>query len=125
VPEAVRCGGPLPFADLPGLAFQVVHQLDGRFQFLWSIYRAHSMAEDEIVFPALEAKEQLSNVSRAYTLDHQQEEQLLKDVQQVSRWVGRSGGRSVSRSVGWSLPPSPPSYFSGPALSLLLFRVEG
>lgn len=49
-----------------------LQQLDGRFQFLWGIYRAHSQAEDEIVFPALECKEALHNISHAYTLDHEQ-----------------------------------------------------
>ena len=40
-------------------------------------------AEDEIVFPALESKEALHNVSHAYSLDHQQEEQLFKDIHEV------------------------------------------
>ena len=40
-------------------------------------------SEDDIVFPALEAREALHNVSHAYTLDHQQEEQLFKDLDQV------------------------------------------
>ena len=117
---------------------QMIQQLEGRFQFMWGLYRAHSLSEDEIVFPALEvrsgqcgarpgqlasaaaittyflllmcqqqnaafaavsppgpvigevsrvavnpscgllqAKEALVNVSHAYTLDHQQEEELL------------------------------------------------
>ena len=63
---------------------QMVLQIEGHFKYMWGLYRAHSLAEDEIVFPALEAKEQLHNVSHAYTLDHQQEEQLLKDLHQVS-----------------------------------------
>lgn len=41
-------------------------------------------AEDEIVFPALEAKEALINVSHAYTLDHQHENELFEEVEQVS-----------------------------------------
>ncbi|KAA6419094.1 MAG: hypothetical protein FRX49_10834 [Trebouxia sp. A1-2] len=40
-------------------------------------------AEDEIVFPALESKDALRNVSHAYSLDHQQEEQLFKDIHEV------------------------------------------
>ena len=40
-------------------------------------------AEDEIIFPALEAKEALSNVSHAYTLDHQQEEELFDGLHAV------------------------------------------
>jgi hypothetical protein len=46
--------------------------LHTRFQFLWGIYRTHSTAEDEIVFPALEAKDALHNISHSYTLDHHQ-----------------------------------------------------
>lgn len=62
----------------------MISQIEGHFKYMWGMYRAHSLAEDEIVFPALEAKEQLLNVSHAYTLDHEQEEQLLKDLHQVS-----------------------------------------
>ncbi|KAK9834239.1 hypothetical protein WJX84_003552, partial [Apatococcus fuscideae] len=61
----------------------LLKQLEGRFHFLWGIYRAHSEAEDAIVFPALESKEALHNVSHAYTLDHLQEEQLFRDVHKV------------------------------------------
>lgn len=32
----------------------MIQQLEGRFQFMWGLYRAHSLSEDEIVFPALE-----------------------------------------------------------------------
>lgn len=63
---------------------------------MWGMYRAHSLAEDEIVFPALEAKEQLLNVSHAYTLDHEQEEQLLKDLHQArcySSYLQSKGSR--------------------------------
>eukprot|EP00798_Chlamydomonas_sp_ICE-L_P000661 gene661-2096_t len=69
--QAIK-GGSLPKS--------AVQQLDGRFQFLWGIYRAHSRCEDEIVFPALESKEVLRNVSHAYTLDHHQEEILFLDL---------------------------------------------
>lgn len=62
---------------------EFLRQFSGRFQFLWGLYRAHSNAEDEIVFPALEAKEALHNVSHSYTIDHKQEEQLFKDIAQV------------------------------------------
>jgi zinc finger-like protein len=61
-----------------------LRQFQGRFQFLWGLYRAHSNAEDDIVFPALEAKEALHNVSHSYTIDHKQEEQLFKDIAEVS-----------------------------------------
>ncbi|XP_047330056.1 zinc finger protein BRUTUS-like [Impatiens glandulifera] len=55
-------------------------QFSGRFRLLWGLYRAHSNAEDDIVFPALESKETLHNVSHSYTLDHKQEEKLFEDI---------------------------------------------
>lgn len=57
-----------------------LRQFTGRFQLLWGLYRAHSNAEDEIVFPALEAKEALHNVSHSYTIDHKHEEQLFQEI---------------------------------------------
>lgn len=60
-----------------------VQDLEGRFTFLWGIYQAHSKAEDEIVFPALERKEATHNISHAYTLDHQQEGQYFSQVEAV------------------------------------------
>jgi zinc finger-like protein len=75
-----------------------VRGLRARFEFLRGIYRAHSHAEDDIVFPALEAKEALHNVSHAYTLDHQQEEQLLQgvgDVVEALAALAGGGGRGL------------------------------
>ncbi|EFN52596.1 hypothetical protein CHLNCDRAFT_138627 [Chlorella variabilis] len=60
-----------------------IQELEAKFQFLRGIYRAHSKAEDEIVFPALEAKETLHNVSHAYTLDHKEEEQYFDELAAV------------------------------------------
>ncbi|GJM93522.1 hypothetical protein PR202_ga10084 [Eleusine coracana subsp. coracana] len=60
-----------------------LRQFIGRFRLLWGLYRAHSNAEDEIVFPALESRETLHNVSHSYTLDHKQEEQLFEDISDV------------------------------------------
>ncbi|KAJ4959170.1 hypothetical protein NE237_026281 [Protea cynaroides] len=57
-----------------------LRQFSGRFRFLWGLQRAHSNAEDEIVFPALESKEALRNVSQSYTLDHKHEEKLFEDI---------------------------------------------
>ncbi|XP_047337425.1 zinc finger protein BRUTUS-like [Impatiens glandulifera] len=57
-----------------------LRQFTGRFRLLWGLYIAHSNAEDEIVFPALESKEALHNVSHSYTLDHKQEEKLFADI---------------------------------------------
>ena len=80
-----------------------LQQLDGRFQFLRGIYRAHSKAEDEIVFPALEAKEALHNVSHAYTLDHEQEEQLFHDLAGVISKVKSSSSMQDVRSLSLQL----------------------
>eukprot|EP00250_Pteridium_aquilinum_P019141 c24314_g1_i1 orf=828-4589(+) len=60
-----------------------LRQFTGHFMLLWGLYRAHSNAEDEIVFPALEAKEALHNVSHSYAIDHVQEEQLFEDISAV------------------------------------------
>ncbi|GIL45357.1 hypothetical protein Vafri_2604 [Volvox africanus] len=91
----VRCAQPIALLE-PGLTgaldsgrvatargglLPVLQNFHGRFQFLQGIYRAHSKSEDEIVFPALEAKQALRNVSHAYTLDHRQEEQLFADLE--------------------------------------------
>ncbi|XP_057416206.1 zinc finger protein BRUTUS-like isoform X2 [Lotus japonicus] len=58
----------------------ILRHFSGRFRLLWGLYRAHSNAEDDIVFPALESKEALHNVSHSYMLDHKQEEQLFEDI---------------------------------------------
>ncbi|XVF09570.1 hypothetical protein REPUB_Repub07fG0105700 [Reevesia pubescens] len=60
-----------------------IRQFIGRFRLLWGLYRAHSNAEDDIIFPALESKETLHNVSHSYTLDHKQEEKLFEDINSV------------------------------------------
>ena len=59
---------------------RLVRMIDGRFVFLRGVYEAHSMSEDDIVFPALEAKSALHNVSHSYTLDHKQEAELIKTI---------------------------------------------
>ncbi|XP_061357573.1 zinc finger protein BRUTUS-like isoform X2 [Gastrolobium bilobum] len=61
----------------------IIRQFSGRFRLLWGLYRAHSNAEDDIVFPALESKETLHNVSHSYTLDHKQEEKLFEGISLV------------------------------------------
>ena len=54
--------------------------LEGRFVFFWGVYRAHSRLEDQLVFPALENKAELHNVSHSYTLDHEHEADLFVEV---------------------------------------------
>ncbi|KAL4362765.1 hypothetical protein GQ457_04G039080 [Hibiscus cannabinus] len=60
-----------------------LRQFIGRFHLLWGLKRAHSNAEDDIVFPALESKETLQNVSHSHTLDRKQEEKLFVDINNV------------------------------------------
>ena len=48
--------------------------------FLQGISRAHSKSEDEVVFPQLEKKKALVNVSHSYTLDHEQESELFEEM---------------------------------------------
>ena len=66
----------------------MIQELQTRFEFLRGIYKAHSRAEDIIVFPALESKEKLHNVSHAYSLDHQKEESLFEEVSAVVSEIG-------------------------------------
>ncbi|RZR94656.1 hypothetical protein BHM03_00023409 [Ensete ventricosum] len=61
----------------------ILRHFSGRFRLLWGLYRAHSNAEDDIVFPALESRETLHNVSHSYTLDHKQEEKVFQDISEV------------------------------------------
>ncbi|WRX17327.1 zinc finger protein [Theobroma cacao] len=43
------------------------------FNLIQLLYQIHSDAEDEIAFPALEAKGKLQNISHSYTIDHKLE----------------------------------------------------
>ncbi|XP_013664416.1 zinc finger protein BRUTUS-like At1g18910 [Brassica napus] len=44
-----------------------------RFHLIKFLYQIHSDAEDEIAFPALEAKGKLQNISQSYSIDHELE----------------------------------------------------
>ncbi|KAJ6411643.1 hypothetical protein OIU84_008261, partial [Salix udensis] len=50
------------------------------FNLLRFRYQFHSDAEDEFVFPALEAKEEFQNISHSYTIDHKLEVEYFNDV---------------------------------------------
>lgn len=71
-------------ASVSDTAFELsLQRLSGRFLFVRGIYNAHSVSEDEVVFPALEEKHTLRNVSKFYVLDHQQESELFEDLASV------------------------------------------
>ena len=57
-----------------------LHQFIGRFCLFWGLYKAHSNSEDNIIYPALESKEALRNVTHSYSFDHEQEETLLEEI---------------------------------------------
>lgn len=81
---------------------RLVRMIDARFVFLRGVYEAHSKSEDDIVFPALEAKSALHNVSHAYTLDHQQEATLIATVVELiaemrSSVMGETGSKKGFR----------------------------
>ncbi|KAK8471082.1 hypothetical protein PHAVU_003G142726 [Phaseolus vulgaris] len=87
----------------------IIRQFSGRFQLLRGLYTAHSNAEDGIVFPALESKEALHNVSHSYTLDHKQEEKLLfgkhftveEQDKIVGRIIGTTGAEVLQSMLPW------------------------
>ncbi|CAE5957900.1 unnamed protein product [Arabidopsis arenosa] len=51
-----------------------------RFHLIKFLYQIHSDAEDEIAFPALEAKGKLQNISQSYSIDHELEVEHLDKV---------------------------------------------
>ena len=80
-----------------------MRRLEGRFRFLKAVYTAHSEAEDEIVFPALEAKEALRRVSHAYALDHAREEAMLAGVGASLARLGSSPDLGSARAAARDL----------------------
>lgn len=64
---------------------KAVQSMTGAFQFLRGVYIAHSSTEDNVVFPALESKEALRNISHSYMLDHKEEGELFDDMEMVCK----------------------------------------
>ncbi|KAK9840584.1 hypothetical protein WJX81_003072 [Elliptochloris bilobata] len=64
-----------------------------RYQFLEQVYSIHSSVEDEVVYPALDAK--VKNVTLAYSVEHEDEERLFEQLMQLlaSAAAGPVGGR--------------------------------
>lgn len=54
-----------------------------RFHLIQFLYQIHSDAEDEIAFPALEAKGKLQNISHAYSIDHRLEGEHFTKVSNI------------------------------------------
>ncbi|KAK9925901.1 hypothetical protein M0R45_023163 [Rubus argutus] len=51
-----------------------------RFNLIQFLHQIHSEAEDEVAFPALEAKGKCQNISQSYTLDHKLEVELFHKI---------------------------------------------
>ncbi|OMO96591.1 Zinc finger, RING-type [Corchorus capsularis] len=51
-----------------------------RFHLIQLLYQIHSDAEDEIAFPALEAKGKLQNISHSYAIDHKLEGENFSEI---------------------------------------------
>ncbi|EOA34392.1 hypothetical protein CARUB_v10021919mg [Capsella rubella] len=62
------CGSARLAAD-----FCFLTEFQQRFQMIKFLYQIHSDAEDEIAFPALEAKGRLRNISHSFSIDHELE----------------------------------------------------
>lgn len=62
------CGSARLAAD-----FRFLGEFQQRFHMIKFLYQIHSDAEDEIAFPALEAKGKLKNISHSFSIDHELE----------------------------------------------------
>ncbi|KAI3453049.1 hypothetical protein Pfo_009712 [Paulownia fortunei] len=106
-----------------------LRQFSGRFRLLWGLYRAHSNAEDDIVFPALESKETLHNVSHSYTLDHKQEEELFEDISsalaELSQLHENLKAKNVTGNLSRSLSGSSSYVNSLKKYSELATKIQG
>ncbi|TKY55135.1 RING finger protein [Spatholobus suberectus] len=67
-----------------------------RFHLICFLHQIHSDAEDEIVFPALEARGKLKNISHAYTFDHKHE---VEHLNKISRILDKMSGLHLSVST--------------------------
>ncbi|KAK7265753.1 hypothetical protein RJT34_33376 [Clitoria ternatea] len=54
-----------------------------RFHLIFFLHQIHSDAEDEIAFPALEARGKLKNISHAYTFDHKHEVEHFNKISHI------------------------------------------
>ncbi|KAL8457294.1 hypothetical protein ACS0TY_035226 [Phlomoides rotata] len=70
------------------------------FKLLRTIYQNHSTSEDEIVFPALESKEAIQNISSSYCIDHKLENiyfnktsKILEEISELHNHEGSSETR--------------------------------
>ncbi|XP_060675932.1 zinc finger protein BRUTUS isoform X2 [Ziziphus jujuba] len=77
-----------------------LQQFIGRFYLSWVLYRNHSNAEDNILYPALESKQVFHNVSSSYVLDHEEEERMFQDISTVLSELSRVHGTMMNSDMG-------------------------
>lgn len=54
-----------------------------RFHLIQFLYQIHSEAEDEVAFPALEAKGKVQNISHSYSIDHRLEAEHFRKISDI------------------------------------------
>lgn len=64
--------------DTSDNVFQLERRVAGRFKVIWSVFRAHSAAEDEFIWPALQSKQKKDIKQEQYEEDHADEEQMFR-----------------------------------------------
>jgi iron-sulfur cluster repair protein YtfE (RIC family) len=107
----------LPPPEKPSARVDALRGLEGRFVFFWGVYRAHSRSEDELVFPALEDKDELHNVSHSYTLDHEHEAELFVDLDACLRDLRVAAGIGDAEDARTSALVSPLNEHMEPRVS--------
>ncbi|GMH21955.1 hypothetical protein Nepgr_023798 [Nepenthes gracilis] len=76
------------------------------FHLLRSLYLLHSDAEDEVAFPALEAKQKVQNISHSYCIDHKLEVEyfdriscILNELSELNLRVSITAGNSPDHNL--------------------------
>lgn len=87
----------LPTDGMSASDAKLVREIEGRFVFLQGVYEAHSKSEDEVVFPQLEKKKALVNVSHSYTLDHEQEAELFQEMLSLIEKLKKNVNREIAK----------------------------
>ncbi|GMH35139.1 hypothetical protein BSKO_03007 [Bryopsis sp. KO-2023] len=71
--------------------------VEERCVFLQQIYKYHSVAEDEVVYPALDTK--VKNVTLQYSVEHADEEHLFVQLLQMLRETMSARGAAVTAAI--------------------------
>lgn len=75
----------------------LLQHLKERYHFLEQVYKYHSSVEDEVVYPALDAK--VKNVTLAYSVEHQDEEALFEQLSKLLVEALQQTGTQRSQTV--------------------------